>query len=92
MSFPSYRDFIIAHGYSPADPNVIDRGGDSIWRISSKNNLCRFSDDDNVRVTVCRSRHNQIGYMWNIGNDSGWVGPFDCFDDAMDHADMNVFD
>ena len=91
MHFPSYGDFIGAMGYTPADDSVVDRGGDSIWRISQNGNHCRFSDDGNIRATVCRSRSGQIGYVWNVGNQSGWNGPFDSFDKAMDHADNHIF-
>ena len=91
MRFPSYADFVAAMGYTPADSSVIDRGGASIWRVSSNDNLCRFSEDDSVRVTVCNSRNGQIGYVWNAGDESEWLGPFDSFDEAMDHADENVF-
>lgn len=91
MRFPSYGAFVAAQGYSPSDPSVIDRGGTSIWRISRNGNLCRFSDDGNVRVTVCTSRHGNIGYMWNVGDQSGWAGSFGSHDEAMEHADVNVF-
>ena len=48
--------------------------------------------NDGIRVTVCySSRNGQIGYVWNVGDDSGWNGPFDSFDEAMDHAEVNVF-
>ena len=89
MRFPSYAQFVAVMGYSPSDPPVIDRGGTSIWRVSG--NLCRFSEDGSVRVTACYSRNGHIGYVWNVGDDSGWNGPFDSFDDAMDLADVNVF-
>lgn len=91
MKFPSYGDFVAAMGYSPADPSVIDRGGTSIWRISSNENLCRFSEDSSIRVTVCYTKSGQIGYVWNVGLNSGWSGPFSSFDEAMDHADETVF-
>ena len=91
MRFPSYRDFVAAMGYCPADPSVVDRGGTSIWRISRNGNLCRFSETGDVRVTVCESRKGQIGYVWNVGEETGWTGPFDSFDDAIDHADEHVF-
>lgn len=91
MRFPSYAQFVAVMGYCPADPSVIDRGGTSIWRISKNDNLCRFSEDGRSRVTACYTRNGQIGYVWNVGNDSGWNGPFNSFDDAMDHADVHVF-
>ena len=91
FKFPSYASFVAVMGYSPASPTVVDRGGTSIWRISANDNLCRFSEDDNIRVTACYTRNGDIGYVWNIGDDSGWSGPFESFDEAMDDADANVF-
>ena len=91
MRFSSYGAFVAAMGYSLSDPSIIDRGGNSIWRISRNGNLCRFSQDGSVGVTVCRSRNGNIGYAWNVGDANGWVGSFDSCDDAMDHADEAVF-
>ncbi len=92
MRFPSYFAFVASQGYSPSDPSIIDRGGASLWRVSRNGNLCRFSEDGSIRVTVCTSkRDGSIGYVWNIGGDTGWTGPFSSHDEAMDDADVNVF-
>jgi hypothetical protein len=91
MSFRSwYFGFVSVMGYSPSDPSVHDRGT-SIWRISQNDNYYRKNDSETVRATVCVSKHGDIGYVWDINGDSGWTGPFDTFDDAMDHADEHVF-
>lgn len=89
--FPSYAAFVSSMGYCPADPSVIERDATSIWRVSQNGNLYRNSDSRTVRVTVCVSRNGSIGYVWNVGADSGWVGPFDNEDEAMDDADLNFF-
>ena len=92
MRFPSYGDFVASHAYCPADPSVVDRGGNSIWHISQNDNLYRVSDCGSIRATVCYSKNGQIGYVWNVGAESGWTGPFDSVDEALDHADVDVFE
>jgi len=91
MRFPSHADFVASQAHCPADPSVVDRGGDSIWHISRNDNLYRVNDSGDVSATVCYSSSGAIGYVWNIGDESGWNGPFDSVDDAMDDADANVF-
>ena len=89
--FSSYGEFVASMGYSPGSPTAVDRGGNSIWRISQNDNLYRVNDSETIRVTACYTRNGDIGYVWNNGNESGWKGPFDSFDEAMNHADRNIF-
>ena len=91
MHFFSYGEFVATQGFCPADPSVVERNNGAIWRISQQDNLYRVKDSRSIRVTVCYTRSGSIGYVWNAGDDSGWSGPFDSFDDAMDHADVKVF-
>ena len=88
----SYGEFVASQSFSPSDPSVVEGATGSIWRISRNGNYWREWEGDR-RVTVCHSkRSGDIGYVWNIGDDKGWKGPFGSFDEAMEHADAHIFD
>ena len=52
---------------------------------------CFGAEAEEIEHRGAYSRNGQIGYVWNSGGDSGWNGPFDSIDEAMDHADVNIF-
>jgi hypothetical protein len=92
MRFSSYGLFVAAMGYSAADPSVIERGDNTEWRVSRNGNAYRGSGNGHTRVTICHSKKTgQIGYVWNVGSDRGWKGPFASVEEAMDHADQDIF-
>ena len=87
-----YAMFCAVMGYSPGNPNAIDRSATSTWFTSKNGNYCRFCDTNDIRLTVCRSRKTGvIGIVWNVGEESGWLGPYDSFEQAMDAADDRFF-
>jgi streptogramin lyase len=85
-----YAQFCASMGYSPGNPNAIDRGA-SVWFVSQNGNYCRFDDARELGVTVCLSKHGDIGIVYNVNGESGWHGPFDTAEEAMEEADRLFF-